>query len=55
MNDKVQTQDSSVDPAQEAPAAKEVSTFRLMATLTVASALAGLLIVLVNQQETLRF
>jgi H+/Na+-translocating ferredoxin:NAD+ oxidoreductase subunit G len=49
VNDKVQTQDSSADPAQEAPAAKEVSTFRLMATLTVAGALAGLLIVLVNQ------
>ena len=49
MTDKVQTQDSSADPAQEAPAAKEVSTFRLMATLTVAGALAGLLIVLVNQ------
>ena len=49
MTDKIQTQDSSADPAQEAPAAKEVSTFRLMATLTVAGALAGLLIVLVNQ------
>jgi electron transport complex protein RnfG len=49
VSDKVQTQDSSASPAQEAPAAKEVSTFRLMATLTVAGALAGLLIVLVNQ------
>ena len=49
MTDKIQTQDSSADPAQEAPAAKEVSTFRLMATLTVAGALAGLLNVLVNQ------
>ena len=49
MTDKIQTQDPSADPTQEAPAAKEVSTFRLMATLTVAGALAGLLIVLVNQ------
>lgn len=49
MSDKVQTQDSSAPPTQEAPVAKEASTFRLMATLTVAGALAGLLIVLVNQ------
>lgn len=49
MTDKVQTQNPSVAPEQETPAAKEVSTFRLMATLTVAGALAGLLIVLVNQ------
>jgi electron transport complex protein RnfG len=49
VTDKVQTQDSSASPEPEAPAAKEVSTFRLMATLTVAGALAGLLIVLVNQ------
>ena len=46
MTDKVQTQDTSESQAQQAPA---VSTFRLMATLTVAGALAGLLIVLVNQ------
>ena len=49
MTDKVQTQDPSTSPEPEAPVAKEVSTFRLMATLTVAGALAGLLIVLVNQ------
>jgi len=49
VTDKIQTQDPSATPTQEAPAAKEVSTFRLMATLTVAGALAGLLIVLVNQ------
>jgi electron transport complex protein RnfG len=49
VTDKVQTRDPSAAPAQEAPAAKEVSTFRLMLTLTVAGALAGLLIVLVNQ------
>jgi len=49
MSDQVQTQDSPAAPAQEIPEQKEVSTFRLMATLTVAGALAGLLIVLVNQ------
>ena len=49
MADKVQVQDSAAVPEQEAPAPKEVSTFRLMATLTVAGALAGLLIVMVNQ------
>ena len=49
MTDKLQTQDPSASPAPEVSAAKEVSTFRLMATLTVAGALAGLLIVLVNQ------
>jgi len=49
MSDQVQTQDPSVSPSQEVPEQKEVSTFRLMATLTVAGALAGLLIVLVNQ------
>jgi electron transport complex protein RnfG len=49
MSDRVQTQGSADSPAQEIPEQKEVSTFRLMATLTVAGALAGLLIVLVNQ------
>jgi len=49
MTDKVQIQESAAVPEQEAPAPKEVSTFRLMATLTVAGALAGLLIVMVNQ------
>jgi electron transport complex protein RnfG len=49
VTDKVQTQDPSASPEQDAPIVKEVSTFRLMATLTVAGALAGLLIVLVNQ------
>jgi len=34
--------------AQDAPAPKEVSTFRLVATLAVAGVLAGLLIVMVN-------
>jgi electron transport complex protein RnfG len=54
VTDKVQPQDPSAAQAQEAPAAKEVSTFRLMATLTVAGALAGLLIVLVNQHTKYR-
>jgi len=49
MTDKAQIQDSAAVPEQGAPAPKEVSTFRLMATLTVAGALAGLLIVMVNQ------
>jgi electron transport complex protein RnfG len=49
MSDQIQTPDSPAAEAQEAPEQKEVSTFRLMATLTVAGALAGLLIVLVNQ------
>lgn len=40
----------SITPeSQETPVKKEVSTFRLVATLAVAGALAGLLIVLVNQ------
>jgi len=49
MTDQVQAQESSASPAQEAPLGKEVSTFRLVATLAVAGTLAGLLIVLVNQ------
>jgi len=49
MSDKIQSPEAAVSPELEAPAAKEVSTFRLMATLTAAGALAGLLIVLVNQ------
>jgi len=49
MSDEIQTPEGAVTSEQDAPVAKEVSTFRLMATLTVAGALAGLLIVLVNQ------
>jgi electron transport complex protein RnfG len=49
VSDQVQAPDSAANPSQETPVAKEVSTLRLMATLTVAGALAGLLIVLVNQ------
>jgi electron transport complex protein RnfG len=45
---KSPTRADAAAPEHEAPAAEEVSTFRLMATLTVAGALAGLLIVLVN-------
>ncbi len=43
---KVENTDSSA--AKDEPAPEEVSTFRLVATLAVAGALAGLLIVLVN-------
>lgn len=39
---------SQAETVQEAPTEKQVSTFRLVATLAVAGALAGLLIVLVN-------
>lgn len=39
---------SQPDTGQEIPAEEQVSTFRLVATLAVAGALAGLLIVLVN-------
>ena len=49
MSDRIPTPEAAVSAAEDAPPAKEVSTFRLMATLTVAGALAGLLIVLVNQ------
>jgi len=48
MTGKAQTREDTAAPEHEAPAAREVSTLRLMATLTVAGALAGLLIVLVN-------
>ncbi|HEY5775671.1 MAG TPA: FMN-binding protein [Xanthomonadales bacterium] len=44
----IQVQDSASPETPDAPAPKEVSTFRLVATLAVAGALAGLLIVLVN-------
>jgi len=45
---KIQVEDPASDAAQDAPAPEEVSTFRLVATLAIAGALAGLLIVLVN-------
>jgi len=44
----IKLEDSDSPATQDAPAPKEVSTFRLVATLAVAGALAGLLIVLVN-------
>ncbi len=49
MTDKLQIEVSPVSPSPELPDQEEVSTFRLVATLAVAGALAGLLIVLVNQ------
>ena len=51
---KVENSEADAEPGadQDAPAPKEVSTFRLVATLTVAGALAGLLIVLVNLHTT---
>ena len=49
MNEGVQIEQSSTSGSQESPVQEEVSTFRLVATLAVAGAVAGLLIVLVNQ------
>lgn len=49
MNDEIQVRDQTQPSEQEVPVEKPVSTFRLVATLAVAGALAGLLIVLVNQ------
>jgi len=49
MNEEGRTGESTTPETQEAPATESVSTFRLVATLAVAGALAGLLIVLVNQ------
>jgi electron transport complex protein RnfG len=48
-NIDVKVEDSAMPESQETPPEKEVSTFRLVATLAVAGALAGLLIVTVNQ------
>jgi electron transport complex protein RnfG len=45
---KVVTGDTEMPEEPQVPATKPVSTFRLVATLAVAGALAGLLIVLVN-------
>ena len=49
MTESVQIEESTSPASQESPVQEEVSTFRLVATLAVAGALAGLLIVLVNQ------
>lgn len=46
----IQLEDPASPAARDEPAPKEASTFRLVATLAVAGALAGLLIVLVNLQ-----
>ena len=54
MNDKnikidlVDDAEDTAEPSQELPEKESVSTFRLVATLAVAGALAGLLIVMVN-------
>jgi electron transport complex protein RnfG len=49
MTENIQVKDQGASPEQEAPVKKSASTFRLIATLAVAGALAGLLIVMVNQ------
>jgi electron transport complex protein RnfG len=49
MNKDLETEDSATAESQDIPVKEAVSTFRLVATLAVAGALAGLLIVLVNQ------
>lgn len=49
MTDDIQVTESGTPPEQEVPETKPVSAFRLIATLAVAGALAGLLIVMVNQ------
>lgn len=49
MNKEPGTEAPDVTEAQELPLEETASTFRLVATLAVAGALAGLLIVLVNQ------
>ncbi len=48
-NIDINVEDSAMPESQESPPKKEVSTFRLVATLAIAGALAGLLIVTVNQ------
>ena len=42
-------EETGIDQSQEVPVKAQVSAFRLVATLAIAGALAGLLIVLVNQ------
>ncbi len=49
MSEDVQIEESTTSGSQETPVQGEVSTFRLVATLAIAGAVAGLLIVLVNQ------
>ena len=49
MTEEMQVNEPGVSPEQDTPAEKPVSTFRLIATLGIAGALAGLLIVMVKQ------
>ena len=49
MTEDVQIEESTTSGSQGSPVQEEVSTFRLVATLAIAGAVAGLLIVLVNQ------
>ena len=49
MTENIQVTEPGISPEQDVPVKKPVSTFRLIATLAVAGALAGLLIVMVNQ------
>jgi len=47
--EEMAAEESTVAESQDTPVTETVSTFRLVATLAIAGALAGLLIVLVNQ------
>ncbi len=49
MKEEIAVEESTTPESQEMPVKEAVSTFRLVATLAIAGALAGLLIVLVNQ------
>jgi electron transport complex protein RnfG len=49
MKEEIAVAGSTTPESQEMPVKEAVSTFRLVATLAIAGALAGLLIVLVNQ------
>ncbi|MCW8926276.1 MAG: FMN-binding protein, partial [Xanthomonadales bacterium] len=49
MTDEIKVNDLTASPEQDAPTKEQASTFRLIATLAIAGALAGLLLVLVNQ------
>ena len=49
MSEDIRLNEPDVSTEQDAPDEKPVSTFRLIATLGIAGALAGLLIVMVNQ------
>ena len=49
MNEETTRKDAGTPETPEVPETKSASTFRLVATLAIAGALAGLLIVMVNQ------